>query len=527
MIRTDHHLLVAVLALVLAAALPVVAVEDDAVVLPEATTDAVPVPDVVDVEADAVPALRIDLEEALGLAFTQGREKQTRDEDLVLVAHQLRVVRRDYGPRLTGSVEGSVFGDQGDAPDNTVGAELGVSHQLPTAGTLRAEASSRRTGRADDEDTTYDQEFGVSLTQPLLRGAGPLVWREDLTRAEREFLYARRGYQQFLQDLSLNIARDFWGLQLQQFRVESSRQDVARSEFVLAQARAFLDLGRTTPNDVFRADVALLQARQSLVDAIAAYDATLDRFKVELGLPVDAPIEIVGDAPRMPLIDIDPRQAIAFALDQRLDLRTVRDRIADGERALALARNRILPDLDLDARASWGDSTTRPWDRVLDRDPDYRIGLSLEIPFERHRERYSYAAALTALGQIQRDADLQESQVIRQVQASLRDLRIAEVSLQIQARNVEQGRKRLIKSQMDYEAGLISNRDLVEAQGEVRDAEVAYFRSQIDYREAELQLRRDTGVLTVGPAGAWRPDLPPYAEVRREEAEEENVDVGD
>ena len=464
---------------------------------------------------EAVPPLTVGLDQSLALAFSQGREKRNRDEDLELIAHRLRVVRRDYRPRLSGEVDAAAFGDEGERPDTTLGGEVAVSQDLPTAGTLRAAASTRRTDFADDtRDAEYNQMLALSLSQPLLRGAGPLVWREDLTATQREFLYAKRGYAQFLQDLSLNIARGFWRLQELRFRVESSRQEVARNEFGLAQSQAFLDLGRTTANDVFRAEVALLQARQGLVDAIAAFDAARDRFKVDLNLPVDAPIAIVGDAPRMPLIDVDARLAIDLALDQRLDLKTVRDRIADQERDVVLARNRLLPDLDLTAEASWGETTARPWNRVFATDPDYRVGLRLEIPFERHRERLDYASQLTALTQAQREADLQESQVIRQVQAALRDLRSAEVSLQIQQRNVEQSRKRLIKSQMDYEAGLISNRDLVEAQSEVRDAEIATFSALIQYRAAELQLRRDTGVLVVGDDGMWSADLPPYATIR-------------
>ncbi|MDA3962991.1 MAG: TolC family protein [Planctomycetota bacterium] len=468
-----------------------------------------PIPSV----SEDVPPLQVNLTEALRLAFTEGRSKKTSDEDLTLVAHRLRVVRRDYGPRLSGTIDGDLSADEAESPDAEIGASVTVSQELPTAGRVSVTGSTRRLEPADG-DGSYNQNLEVVLTQPLLRDAGQLVWREGLTDAERAYLYAERGHVQFLQDLSLDVADSFWRLQVQQYRVESSRDDVKRNEFGLDQAKAFLGLGRTTANDVFRAEVSLLQAQQSLVDAIAAYDASLDRFKIDLNLPVDAPVDITGDAPQRPLLDVDSRLAIQIALDNRLDLMTSKDRIGDAQRNVALARNNILPDLDLDARASWGENTQRPWDDVIDDRPDYIVGLTLEIPFERYRERFGYAERMTDLSQARRSSDLKESQVVREVQAALRDLRIAEVSLKIQERNIEQSRKRLIKSQMDFEDGLISNRDLVEAQGEVRDAEVAFFQARINYTAAELRLRRETGVLVVDAAGMWRTTLPSYIKVR-------------
>lgn len=477
-----------------------------------AAGEAPPEVDRVDAEAR-----RIDLDEALRLAFTQGRSKRTSDEDLALIAHRLRVVRRDYGPRLAGSVDGTVSGTAGEAADTALGAEVSVAQDLPTAGTVRVRGSSRRLGPGDGEGS-FQQDVEVVLTQPLLRDAGQLVWREDLTAAERAYLYAERGHVRFLQDLCLEVADAFWRLQVLQNRVASGREEVRRTRFGLDQARAFLDLGRTTANDVFRAEVALLRARQSLVDVTAAYYAALDGFKLDLNLPVDAAIAIVGEPPDRPLLAVDSRRAIDIALERRLDLMTARDRVADARRAVVLARRGILPDLDLDARVGWSGDAERPWEDGVDGRPDYAVGLTLEIPFERHRERFDYAERLTALSQARRAADLREAQVIREVQAALRDLRQSEVSLTIQRRTVAQSRKRLVKSQMDFEAGAISNRDLLEAQRELLDAEVAYFRARIDYLAAELRLRRETGVFTVDAAGRWRAQLPAYLAPRDGEA---------
>lgn len=453
--------------------------------------------------------LRLDLEWALVLAHTQGRDKKTQEEELELRRQALQVSREDFWPQLQGALNAGVQGRGSDQPTYTQGASGGVSQSLPTGGTVEATATTTA-NQQQGREPGYGTGAQLSFSQPLLRGAGYLRWREGLTSTEREYVYTLRAHQEFLQNLTLGIAQSFWNLLEQRFACDRNHEALVRARFLLEQTRAFQDLGRATAVDVFRAELSLAQAEQTVIDDEAGLAANLDGFKLELAVPIAQSVDLRTDPPAMPALTIDTARAIALAVECRLDWATAQDRVVDAQRGLALARNDLLPDLRLESSLGWTGDDDQPWSNTFRDDPNWSVNLKLEIPFERRRERLAYRTRLVALGRVQRDLEAIRQRIIRQVEAAVRNLRRAQASLAIQDRQRTQSGLRLEKSRLDFESGAISNRDYVEAQAEVRQAEVNRFSALIACRLAELQLRRDTGCLTLDSKGGWSTTWPSY-----------------
>ncbi|HYE06192.1 MAG TPA: TolC family protein, partial [Planctomycetota bacterium] len=267
----------------------------------------------------------------------------------------------------------------------------------------------------------------------------------------------------------------------------------------------------------FRAEIALLNARQDSIDAEAAYAATLDAFKFNLNLPIDQPVVIVQEPVSMPRLALDTRLAIATAFANRLDWITDSDQLEDVRRNLGLARRELLPDLDLSGSLSFAGSDDNPWSDTLDDDPEYRLALSLEIPFNRRNERLSYERALVTVTRTQRDLEALRQRIIQEVYEDARALQRAQTSRRIQDHSRVQSHKRYEKAQIDFKAGIINNRELLEAQESVRAAETEFYAALSAYQSTELKLRRDTGILTIDAKGMWVADWPAY--LRPEEDE--------
>jgi outer membrane protein len=464
--------------------------------------------------------LELNLITALRLAFSQGVAKRDAVENLELIRQKYRTVRADYGPQFSGNLETGV-GNNRDAdgtfaePLTDQQLRLGLSQSLPTGGSLNLDGRLSREDRIDNDSGArrdpVTSSLSLSYRQPLLRDAGPLVWRDQLTQAEREYIYALRSHRLFLDDLALETANRFWRLQQQGFALERRRDAVANARFALEQAKAFVEIGRSTANDVLRAEVQVLSAEQSYTDSLAAYERSLDEFRLDLNLPAKQDLSISEHSATISRLLIDNAVAIDLALQHRLDWLTEQDRYDDKRRSLRLATRRLLPDLDFEATVGVVDNNE---DYQPDRgdDPNWSARLELEIPFHRRNERLNHQRALVALSQGRRGLVQFRQRIINEVTDAVRAMRRSESTFIIQRRQVSQSTLRLEKSQMDFEAGLISNRDLLEAQAEMREAQIGLYRARIDYRLAELELRKTTGQLQLDENGEWSDRLPAYAE---------------
>jgi len=154
------------------------------------------------------------LEDCIELGMKQNREFLREEEDFVLEHLSYELTRHNYGPLF----DGTIRADIDDTDSTTQSAELSVSKKLFTGGDISLSASSTgsKPGETDGTETdSYSSILSLSYTQPLLKDAGHLVYREDLTSAERELRYAMR---------SLDLFK-------QQFLIEAILQDPSGSKY--------------------------------------------------------------------------------------------------------------------------------------------------------------------------------------------------------------------------------------------------------------------------------------------------------
>src|SRR5690606_9756295 len=157
---------------------------------------------------------------------------------------------------------------------------------------------------------------------------------------------------------------------------------------------------------------------------------------VELGLPTTVTIELVDQQPELVPVDMDEESAVRAALANRLDLRTLRDRIADEERQLAIAENTLLPALNLDA--SYGlDGIGGRFSGSEPRDWSSSVGVTMEVPLQRTRERNFLRNAQIALEQARRGYDLERDRLAIDVRDQLRQLRSIEQQVVLQREQIE------------------------------------------------------------------------------------------
>ena len=450
------------------------------------------------------------LADCLTYAQKRARRFQTAKEELYLQALALTLERHLWTPQFTGNIT-SHYTNYGQIRDFDHAMDavstLAVAQRLPLGGEVTAELTNkwvRDIGRHTTVGETGEMILEADI--PLLRGAGRVAY-ESRYEAERELIYAVRDFERFRRSFLVEIAGEYFNLLSTRARIKSAMASVRTFLGDEERTVALADKGQALPVDADRARVNRLSAENRLVLEQASYQDALDRFKILLGLPTIAPMDVGGEE-ELDLSEpqVQQQTAIETALKYRLDLLNDLDGIDDARRGVLIARNKILPDFGFTGTVTMNtdednrkNSTSYNTERTT-----WRAMLELEVPFDRVAERNDYRANLIDLRQAERQYSEAADTVRLDVRQALRRLEATRATMDIQQRSiaVNETRRELARVKFEEE-GTVPYNDVVDAENDWRDAKNEFANAQAEYRLAILQLYRDTGTLRVGDDGHW------------------------
>jgi outer membrane protein TolC len=457
----------------------------------------------------------VTLRDALRIALENNRQYQLRKEQLYLSALTLTRERFEFVPQFfawtTVTGERQPSSEPGESSEKSIGigSRVGFDQVLKTGGRVSLDLANDLLrfytgGRRDSAAST----IGLSLAQPLLRGAGAKIAAENLTQAERDVIYEIRGFSYFQDTFAFDIVTTYLRLVQQQDTVINQHSNFL-SRVALRERSVALAVDRLAP---FQADLAAqeeLTARNSYILAVERYRNTLDQFKITLGLPVGydmrldetvlSELETVGLLP-VPLTD---EQSFRLALERRPDLLNEIDMFEDSKRKIIVAKDRLKPDLLLFGDASLvsqGQTDYAKFDLN-----DYRLngGVQLDLPLNRKFERNSYRSSIISFERQLRTLSLFLDDLKNDVRADLRTLDQSRQSYDIQVRAKALADRRVESSELSLQAGLLQVRDVVDAQTARVQAYNAATAALVDYHLTRMRLLLDLGLLKTQKEKFW------------------------
>jgi len=463
----------------------------------------------------------LSLREALEIAAENSREYQSRKESLYLEALSLTMDRFAWTPQLGWDLGGKWSSTASTPSDRTSGtsrsekisasSDLSISQILSTGGKISARLSNdflRYFTHGSDQSITSGLLFQV--TQPLWRGAGARIARENITQAERDMVYAIRDFARYQKGFSVSIADHFYRILQQKDTVTNEGNTYRNLVQARERAEAMARAGRLAEFQVSENRRSELQAQDRWVRARETYRDRLDRFRISLGLPTDAPVEPDPrelDALRTQGLlepEISQDDAVEIALERRMDFLTVQDELADATRKVEVALNSTRPDIELVASANYptkGD--TKPLKLRTDKG-NYEVGLNVDVPLQQKSERNNYRRSLITLQRARRSVQASRDNIKLQVRGGWRRLQEAAESYRIQTMSVDLARRSVENTSMLLEAGRTTTRVYLDAQEDLVQAQNALVRALTDHAIARLEFYRDLELLQVDEKGMWK-----------------------
>jgi len=456
----------------------------------------------------------LTLEECLAIAVRSSRSYQDRKEQLYSAALALANARREWenslfeGPITANASHTAVNrGSETNAADASAGLAWTRSfiHGGQLALGLSLDFLADFTGGGA---TTVGSLLEANFTQPLLRGAWRGFAYEDQYRLERDFLISVFSYQRFTQTFATDIVSEHYSVLEQRDQLANELANIERLRETLALTRTLVQGGQVSRIQQDQAEQDLLNAQVRYERAQQAYQDTLDSFKLTLGLPVRARMELeypgalealrrVGPPP----IPFDEATATDVALAVRPDVLTERANVRDAHKDVELAADEFNPRLDLALAASVPSKEKRQFWELQPHRNTRDVSVAFEYDIDQTDNRDAYRNALIAAAKAVRDYDEFVDQVRLQVRRSYRSLMQSRRSYELQMTNVEIARRRRALAALQQREGEASARDVLEAEEALRNAQNGLTSALVQYVTTRLNFLADLGMIEVGQRG--------------------------
>ncbi|MGA2914431.1 MAG: TolC family protein [Sedimentisphaerales bacterium] len=509
---------------------------------------------------DVNKSLTITLIQSLQIGARNSFDYQTQKETVFQSALALELERYAFRNIFVAQVQNLLSTDTtGDrAVSGTVtSGSVGVSRkfengaQISTAlaidlANLLTLGGASSTGLAGD----------ASISIPLLRGSGSYIVAEPLTQAERNTVYAIWKFEKYKKDFAVNTASKYLSVLQQLDSIKNSEADYRSRIASAKRSRRQADAGRIKEIEVDQAVQDELNARQRWISATQLYKQQLDSFKVFLGLPPDAAVELdpneltalaesmgklIGESKQVDeLLDVNQTPgdnnelikiaepdyenggpyemqeavAVKLAFANRYDLKVADGGAYDSQRAVVVAADALRAELTFLGSANIGSrrnsvaSATSDNSRFVADKGLFSSLITLNLPLDRTKESINYRNSIIAFEQAVRNVQTTEDTVKTDIRNDLRDLLAARENMYIQAKAVSVAQKRVRSVNMFLEAGRAQIRDLLEAQDALLSAQNALTAAVVSYRIAELAIQRDTSILEIDEKGLWKEYIP-------------------
>lgn len=459
----------------------------------------------------------IDLPSALQLGVEHNRPYLDKKESVYLTALDLTLARHQFAPIASA-------GGAGDYVSRNVADTVNhftTEHTITTTGGVGfSKLTSIGTRIAADLTTDFvrfftggvrnvgDSRLAVTLTQPLMRGAGSLSVTEPLTQAERDTLYSIRDFTQYRKTFAIDIASQYYAT--------LQSRDTARNAYVAYMMIKNTVVAQISLTDASRpgktqSALGLLQQaelsyKRRWISAVKTYEENLDELKIDLAIPVTQPIMLdQRDIDKLELIDppgsLD--EALETAVVTRLDLWNARDAREDAARKVKVAEQDLLPGLDLKGAYNLKGKPQSDGLNINSKRRDFSVGLDLDLHLDQKPARNDLRSAQIALQKAERDLELAQETVRKEVRSAWRNLDLARKQYAIAQDALKLGEVRLERERALFEVDRNSSRDLVEAQQALNDARDQHVAALVSHTIGRLQLWKNMGILFIRKDGAW------------------------
>jgi outer membrane protein TolC len=419
---------------------------------------------------------------------------------------------------LTGSAGTSKTSKGGETHAGAAKVNPTLTQRFVHGGVLTLDAViSLATDFSGSDTTSIGSLLGASFTQPLLRGAWDNIAYEAQYRLERDFLIAVFGYQRFIQSFEAGIFTSHYEVLRLQDKVRNEKENIKRLGETANLTSIKVEGGRVSRIELDQANQNLFNAQISYEEDMQKYRDALDLFKIEIGLPVlanmelDYPValeELAKDG--LPPVGFAEDQAINTALAVRPDVLAQRAKLRDARRDVEIAADAFLPQLDVTVGIAALSGGQRDFYNIRFDRNTRTASATFNYELDQTEHRNVYRRSLIALVRETRDYQEFVDNIRLQVRQSYRQLAQTRRTYELQRLSVDLARRRRSLAALQQKEGLASARDVLESEAALNEAQNGLTEKLVSYTSTRVRFLAALGLIDVDEKGLMHERSKPF-----------------
>jgi len=395
--------------------------------------------------------------------------------------------------------------------------------QIPTGGNFSLSLSNSRSetnAGFQSMNPRYGSTLTFNFTQPLLRNFGFNVSKREIIVARNNLDISLSQFKKVLMDTIYSVQEAYWNLvySIEDYKVKQQSLQLARD--LLAKNKKEVEVGKLAEIEILNAETVVASREADILQAEALIRRSEDVLKNLLNLSEGeeiSPKKIVPlDKPEFIRKAVSLKEALKTAFEKSPDLKMKKKNIETSELNFSVAKNQILPGLDLQVsywspglsgdRIIYGDNpflgpigeekgsasdSIRDAFRFLY--TNWTVGLTLSIPLSNLTTKADYARARMEMKKGQIELKNLKKQVFLEVKNAIRDIETNFKRVQAYRLARELAEKRLEAEVKKLGVGLTTNYFVLQYQEELANQSSMELKSLIDYNLALARLEKAVG----------------------------------
>lgn len=357
-------------------------------------------------------------------------------------------------------------------------------------------------------NTYYSFTPNISISQPLLRGFGFDVNAQAIRIAFYQYQQVQARTKLEVIRVLADSDRAYWALYASRALLDVRRKQydlaVAQQERARRQARA----GLMAEVDIVRAESGVADQVEQIIIAennVRQKERDLKRImnRPDLGLETFTQL-IPSTAPNSIEFQLDPTRLIAASMQQRMEMLDIELQIVADTAAIRYARNQTLPLLSVQYTYSHNGYSPQPeptfnqvWSNKYD---GHAVGLNLSIPIGNEAAKSQLRQAMLNRLQQLATRDQRAQQISQEVLNAVDTLSTDWQRILAAHKRVELAHRVLGVEIRQFNHGLRTSTEVLDAQAKLADAQSAEIAAITDYQVAQVDIAVATGTV-LGASG--------------------------